>query len=91
MLWILETSADVLAESPDFSTMEAHVAYARGYFDAEGGVPRDHRHGCTSSLCRRAMRISASCERYSRTKEFAVVGFTTRAVEEIRIFGGSTL
>jgi len=38
--WVLETSADVLAERPKFSTTEERLAYARGYFDAEGGVPR---------------------------------------------------
>ena len=38
--WVLETAADVLAERPKFSTTEQRLAYARGYFDAEGGVPR---------------------------------------------------
>ena len=40
-LWILETSADVLSEGPDLSSVEGRIAYARGYFDAEGGTPRD--------------------------------------------------
>jgi hypothetical protein len=39
--WILETSVDVLAERPTFSCSEERLAYARGYFDAEGGTPRD--------------------------------------------------
>jgi hypothetical protein len=39
--WVLETSAQVLAERPEFSTQEERLAYARGYFDAEGGTPRD--------------------------------------------------
>ncbi len=39
--WVLETSAEVLAERPTFSTQEERFAYARGYFDAEGGTPRD--------------------------------------------------
>jgi hypothetical protein len=39
--WILETSAAVLAERPTFSTSEERLAYARGYFDAEGGTPRE--------------------------------------------------
>jgi hypothetical protein len=39
--WIVETSAAVLAERPPFSTSEERLAYARGYFDAEGGIPRD--------------------------------------------------
>jgi hypothetical protein len=39
--WILETSARWLAEGPSFSTEEERCAYARGYFDAEGGIPRD--------------------------------------------------
>jgi hypothetical protein len=39
--WVLETSAEVLAERPEFSTREERRAYARGYFDAEGGMPRD--------------------------------------------------
>jgi hypothetical protein len=40
-LWILETSVAVLAEKPTFSTSEGRLAYARGYFDAEGGTPRE--------------------------------------------------
>ena len=40
-MWILETSAAVLADRPTFSTSEERLAYARGYFDAEGGTPRD--------------------------------------------------
>jgi hypothetical protein len=39
--WIVETSVDVLAKGPQFSTSEERLAYARGYFDAEGGMPRD--------------------------------------------------
>lgn len=39
--WVLETSADVVAERPEFSRQEERLAYARGYFDAEGGTPRD--------------------------------------------------
>jgi hypothetical protein len=39
--WVLETSAAVLAEPPTFSSSEERLAYARGYFDAEGGTPRD--------------------------------------------------
>ena len=39
--WILETSAAALAERPTFSTREERLAYARGYFDSEGGTPRD--------------------------------------------------
>jgi hypothetical protein len=39
--WVLETSAEVLAERPEFSTQEERLAYARGYFDAEGGTPCD--------------------------------------------------
>jgi hypothetical protein len=39
--WILETSARWLMEEPSLSTMEERCAYARGYFDAEGGIPRD--------------------------------------------------
>jgi len=40
-LWIAETSVDVLAERPTFSTAVERLAYARGYFDAEGGTPHD--------------------------------------------------
>jgi hypothetical protein len=39
--WILETSAAVLAERPKLSHNDERLAYARGYFDAEGGIPRD--------------------------------------------------
>jgi hypothetical protein len=39
--WVLETSAAVLAERPEFSRQEERFAYARGYFDAEGGMPRN--------------------------------------------------
>lgn len=38
--WVLETSAKWLADRPSFSTPEERRAYARGYFDAEGGIPR---------------------------------------------------
>lgn len=36
--WVLETSASWLKEA---SAVDDSLAYARGYFDAEGGVPRD--------------------------------------------------
>jgi LAGLIDADG-like domain len=39
--WVLETSARWLTERPAFSTSEERRAYARGYFDAEGGIPKD--------------------------------------------------
>jgi hypothetical protein len=39
--WVLETSVDVLAERSTVSSKEQRLAYARGYFDAEGGIPRD--------------------------------------------------
>jgi len=39
--WVLETSAGWLTDEPSFSTKEERCAYARGYFDAEGGIPRD--------------------------------------------------
>lgn len=38
--WVLETSARWLAERPALSTLEERRAYARGYFDAEGGIPK---------------------------------------------------
>ena len=40
-VWILETSVEILTERPTFSSREERLAYARGYFDAEGGIPRD--------------------------------------------------
>ncbi len=39
--WVLETSAKWLTKEPSFSTCEERCACARGYFDAEGGIPRD--------------------------------------------------
>ena len=39
-LWILETSVRALADG-DLSSSKDRLAYARGYFDAEGGCPRD--------------------------------------------------
>jgi LAGLIDADG-like domain len=39
--WVLETSAKWLVEHLAVSTQEERRAYARGYFDAEGGIPRD--------------------------------------------------
>jgi LAGLIDADG-like domain len=39
-LWILETSAAVLADVDFRSSTESRRAYARGYFDADGGCPR---------------------------------------------------
>jgi hypothetical protein len=38
--WVLETSAKWLTDRPALSTSEERRAYARGYFDAEGGTPR---------------------------------------------------
>jgi hypothetical protein len=38
--WVLETSAKWLAEQSSFATREERLAYARGYFDAEGGRPQ---------------------------------------------------
>lgn len=37
--WVLETSARWLAEELSLNTHEERLAYARGYFDAEGGIP----------------------------------------------------
>ena len=39
--WVLETSANWLAHGLSLSTQEERCAYARGYFDAEGGIPRE--------------------------------------------------
>jgi hypothetical protein len=39
--WVLETSASWLTEGLSLSTQEERCAYARGYFDAEGGIPRN--------------------------------------------------
>jgi hypothetical protein len=39
--WVLETSAKWLMQKPSFSSREERCAYVRGYFDAEGGIPRD--------------------------------------------------
>jgi hypothetical protein len=40
-MWVLEASAEVLAGAVALSTSEERLAYARGYFDAEGGIPHD--------------------------------------------------
>jgi hypothetical protein len=57
--WVLETSAAVLVERPKFSTQEERFAYARGYFDAEGGMPRSPSlRGSISSSFRRTTVIS---------------------------------
>jgi hypothetical protein len=41
-LWILESSVAVVAEDrPTLQTVEERRGYARGYFDSEGGMPRD--------------------------------------------------
>ena len=39
--WVLETSAKWLTRQLSLSNREQCFAYARGYFDAEGGIPRD--------------------------------------------------
>jgi hypothetical protein len=39
--WVLETSAKWLTKEPSLSTSEERRAYARGYFDAEGGIPKN--------------------------------------------------
>jgi hypothetical protein len=38
--WVLETSASWPDDPEAFSSEEDRLAYARGYFDAEGGIPR---------------------------------------------------
>jgi hypothetical protein len=38
--WVLETSNRWAKERPPFVSRDEQLAYARGYFDAEGGVPR---------------------------------------------------
>jgi len=40
-LWILETSARWLASETSLTSNEERLAYARGYFDTEGGVPHN--------------------------------------------------
>jgi hypothetical protein len=40
-LWILETSADLLAEADYLLMSECRRAYARGYFDSEDGCPQN--------------------------------------------------
>lgn len=40
-LWILETSARWLASETSLTSTEECLAYARGYFDTEGGVPHN--------------------------------------------------
>jgi hypothetical protein len=39
-LWILETSARWMVSPPAFASADEQLAYARGYFDAEGSIPR---------------------------------------------------
>jgi hypothetical protein len=41
--WVLETSSRWINEPFAFGSDEEQLAYARGYFDAEGGIPRDPR------------------------------------------------
>ena len=40
-MWILETSSRWLTSASGLGSTEEQLAYARGYFDTEGGVPRD--------------------------------------------------
>lgn len=40
-LWILETSARWLTSETSLTSTEERLAYARGYFDTEGGVPHN--------------------------------------------------
>src|SRR5438270_6154157 len=41
MFWVLETSGPWPTGVSTFSSEEERLAYARGYFDAEGGIPRN--------------------------------------------------
>ena len=45
-VYILETTADIFKSkpSPIALSKDAKIAYTRGYFDAEGGIPRDSSH-----------------------------------------------
>ncbi|HWP38878.1 MAG TPA: LAGLIDADG family homing endonuclease [Gemmatimonadales bacterium] len=38
--WILETGRDIVPSTLDLSSDEPRATYARGYFDAEGGIPQ---------------------------------------------------
>src|ERR1700726_2999562 len=40
-LWILETSSRWIADRESVTSEEERLAYARGYFDTEGGIPGD--------------------------------------------------
>ena len=40
LFWVLETSSRWMSRRGRFSSAEERLAYARGYFDAEGGIPR---------------------------------------------------
>jgi hypothetical protein len=40
-LWILETSNKWIEKGAPFESIEERLAYARGYFDTEGGIPHD--------------------------------------------------
>lgn len=43
---VIETTADFLKNSvyPKQLSKQEQIAYIRGYFDAEGGIPRDTSH-----------------------------------------------
>lgn len=40
-MWILETSTRWMGVTAAFASVDETLAYARGYFDTEGGVPHD--------------------------------------------------
>jgi hypothetical protein len=41
--WVLETSSRWIDPAPTFQSTEEQLAYARGYFDAEGGIPKSEQ------------------------------------------------
>jgi len=44
-VYALETTAEIFKSKPDpIATRNAKIAYAKGYFDAEGGIPQDSSH-----------------------------------------------
>ncbi len=92
-LWVLETTAPFL--SMTFNAMalvgrSEGLDYVRGYFDADGGMPRDHRARLYFQFVQKDRRSLEAVAGLLEMAEMPVDGSTTLAVRWIPSTGGSS-
>jgi hypothetical protein len=91
--WVVETTAPFLSVRYQARTLVGTLEgldYVRGYFDAEGGMPRNPPTGC---ICRSVSRTGAASRSSSPSWKVTASpagGCTTPAGRSTRTTGGST-